>query len=125
MASPAAQFRLQLGASIRMLRLEKGWSQEQLAERAGLSYKFVGEVERGVGNPSVETLFEIATALGVEPVAFFESRAGTVDPFGPGVSEERLYSAREALESLEDLLKELAAPLRRRPARRTKKRRSR
>jgi transcriptional regulator with XRE-family HTH domain len=108
-----------------MLRLEKGWSQEQLAERAGLSYKFVGEVERGVGNPSVETLFEIATALGVEPVAFFQSRAATMDPFRPGVSEERLYSAREALESLEDLLKELAAPLRRRPARRAKKRRSR
>ena len=115
MPSPAAQFRMQLGARIRALRLAKKWSQEALAERAGLSYKFLGEVERGTGNPSVETLFEIASALGIELGDFFApaGASSAADAFAAGVSRDRLYSAREALESLDDLLKDLSEPMRR------------
>lgn len=44
-----------------------------MAERSGLSYKFIGEIERGMVNPSLETLISIANALHVEFVELFSS----------------------------------------------------
>jgi len=58
--------RRQVGENIRNLRKAKGWSQEVLGEQSGLSYKFVGEVERGMVNPSLDSLEAIAKALDVE-----------------------------------------------------------
>ena len=55
-----------LGRRIRSLRTIKGWSQQQLGEKADVNYKFVGEIERGRQNPSFDTLLKIASALGVE-----------------------------------------------------------
>lgn len=55
-----------VGGRIRDLRLKRGLTQEKLGERAGLSYKFVGEVERGVANPTLDTLGRLADAIGVE-----------------------------------------------------------
>ncbi|NVN91933.1 MAG: helix-turn-helix transcriptional regulator [Desulfuromonadales bacterium] len=46
-------------------------SQEELGEKAELSYKFVGEVERGSVNPSLDSLAGIAAALNVEIVKLF------------------------------------------------------
>jgi len=40
-------------------------SQEKLAEKADLSYKYLGEVERGYVNISLDSLMRIAKALGV------------------------------------------------------------
>jgi transcriptional regulator with XRE-family HTH domain len=40
-------------------------SQEKLAEKADLSYKYVGEVERGYVNISLDSLVRIARALGI------------------------------------------------------------
>ncbi len=48
---------------IRPLRLEKGWSQEQLATIAGLSTRTVQRIENGE-QASLETLTAIAAALG-------------------------------------------------------------
>jgi transcriptional regulator with XRE-family HTH domain len=39
--------RRQLGANVRRWRGRRGWTQDQLAEQASISAKFVGEVERG------------------------------------------------------------------------------
>ncbi|EMF6667215.1 TPA: helix-turn-helix domain-containing protein [Serratia marcescens] len=50
---------------IRPLRLEKGWSQEQLATVAGLSTRTVQRIENGE-QASLETLTAIAAALGVQ-----------------------------------------------------------
>jgi len=50
---------------IRELRLGKGWSQEELADRAGCHRTYVGMLERGQGNPSLLVLARIADALGV------------------------------------------------------------
>ena len=51
-------------------------SQEQLAAKAGLSYKFVGEVERGTGNPTVDTLAALSDALGVDAPELFGEPTG-------------------------------------------------
>lgn len=55
-----------LGRRIRSLRNIKGWTQEELGNRADINYKFLGEIERGQQNPSFNILVKIATALGVE-----------------------------------------------------------
>lgn len=54
-----------LGGRIRELRKKKGYSQEKLAEKANISAKYMGEVERGEVNISFSVLSEIASALGV------------------------------------------------------------
>lgn len=53
---------------LRELRLAKGLSQEELADRAGCHRTYVGMLERRSGNPSLRVLTELAAALDV-PVA--------------------------------------------------------
>ncbi len=60
-----------LGARIRQLRVARGWTQEQLAEHAGVHYKYLGDVERGVRNPALFNIARIARALGVPVVVLF------------------------------------------------------
>lgn len=55
-----------LGNRIRELRNSVGITQEKLGEKAGLSYKFIGEIERGQVNVSLDSLAKIAEALMVK-----------------------------------------------------------
>jgi transcriptional regulator with XRE-family HTH domain len=55
-----------LGRRIRSLRNEKGWTQQELGDQAEVNYKFIGEIERGQQNPSLNVLVKIAAALGVD-----------------------------------------------------------
>lgn len=50
---------------IRKLREDKGWTQEKLAQEAGLTWATVSRVERGEVTPSLPTAQAIAKALGV------------------------------------------------------------
>jgi len=52
---------------VRQLREARGWSQEELAERSNLNRSFVGEIERGVATPSLQTLNKLATGLELSP----------------------------------------------------------
>ncbi len=61
-----------VGEQIRKLRKLKGLTQERLAERSGLSYSYVSDVERGTRNISLESLGKIISALGVKPAQLFE-----------------------------------------------------
>ncbi len=54
-----------IGKHIKDLRVEKNLSQQALAELAGMSYKYLGEIERGQVNLSVEILIKIAQSLQV------------------------------------------------------------
>lgn len=58
-----------LGEAIRLTRTERGLSQEALAEAAPLHITYLGGVERGVRNPSYETVLRLARALNVTPGA--------------------------------------------------------
>lgn len=55
----------QLGLAIKLERVRKGLSQEELAEKAHLHRTYIGMVERAERNISVINLIQIATALGV------------------------------------------------------------
>ena len=53
------------GDHLRALREARGLSQERLGSKAGLSGKFVGEVERGEKSISLDSLWRVARALGL------------------------------------------------------------
>jgi transcriptional regulator with XRE-family HTH domain len=72
-----------LGKRIRLLRKSKGLTQEELSEKAGLSYKFVGEIERGEVNISLDSLIGIATALNVKINDLFPKEADIFPSFSP------------------------------------------
>lgn len=58
--------RKELGARIRELRKTAGLTQEELGEKADQNYKFIGELERGQVNVSLDSLVRITEALGVK-----------------------------------------------------------
>jgi transcriptional regulator with XRE-family HTH domain len=62
---PPASIKSRFGATIRTLRDERGLSQEELAERAGLHRNYVGGVERGERNIALENIVKLAKALSV------------------------------------------------------------
>lgn len=57
---------VKLGKKIRALREEKGYSQEGLAYEAGIARTYMGRVERGEQNISIQSLIKIALVLRVE-----------------------------------------------------------
>lgn len=59
------------GANIRKLRKQQGFTQGQLAERSGLSERYVSEVERGVANPRLMSLKDLAGGLGISIADLF------------------------------------------------------
>jgi transcriptional regulator with XRE-family HTH domain len=61
-----------LAERIRMLREAKGWTQEQLAERAAMQRSYLGDLELGRRNPSVRTLVKVANAFGISVQELFE-----------------------------------------------------
>lgn len=55
-----------IGQRIRELRRASGMSQEALAEKMGISSKYLSSIERGKENPTLDTFISLAAALGVE-----------------------------------------------------------
>jgi transcriptional regulator with XRE-family HTH domain len=54
-----------IGTRVRETRQERGWSQEHLADEAGIDRSYMSGIERGVRSLSVVKLAQIARALGV------------------------------------------------------------
>lgn len=68
----------QIGERIRSFRKAKGFSQEELAERASVHYTYIGQVERGEKNFSIDTLEKVIAALNItfeELFRFFPKNA--------------------------------------------------
>jgi len=55
-----------IGDHIRSLRIEKGLSQEDLANEAEVPISQIGRIERGETNPTISTLYVISEALEIE-----------------------------------------------------------
>ena len=60
------------GKRLKILRLDKELTQLELAEILDMSPNFIGMIERGERNTTVENVFKIARALGVKPSNLFE-----------------------------------------------------
>lgn len=57
-----------VGTNVRRLRQARSYTQEQFAERSGFSQQYISDLERGRRNPTVVSLYELASALDVSPV---------------------------------------------------------
>ncbi|WP_425105172.1 helix-turn-helix domain-containing protein [Ancylobacter sp.] len=57
-----------VGRNFARLRQAKDLTQEQVAERSGLSQQYLSGLERGRRNPTIITLYELARALDVSHV---------------------------------------------------------
>jgi transcriptional regulator with XRE-family HTH domain len=66
-----------VGGNVRRIRQKKRLTQEQLAEISGFSQQYISGLEQGRRNPTVVTLYELASALGV-------SHLDLVRPFRDG-----------------------------------------
>ena len=64
--------RRRLARNLIRLRTEKGWSQEELADEAGLHRTYISGIERCVRNPTVLILDRLARALKVQPTILLE-----------------------------------------------------
>lgn len=65
METRPAEIKKMLGSRVRALRTARGMTQEELGEKAFINYKYLGSIERGERNPSLESLARIADGLGV------------------------------------------------------------
>ena len=54
-----------VGRNFGRLRKQRGFTQEKFAEASGFTQQYVSGLERGRRNPTIVTLFELATTLGV------------------------------------------------------------
>lgn len=93
--SPAArQLRQEVGARIADLREERGWSQKELASRAGISPVRMSRIENGVYAPMLEDLPRLRIALGVAIDMLFP-----VTP-GAAIGDPRLAAAVQVFEAV-------------------------
>lgn len=64
--TPKSPLRDIVARNMRKLRAERGWSQEYLANEAGLNRTYLSAIERSEQNISIDNLYRVAEGFGVE-----------------------------------------------------------
>jgi transcriptional regulator with XRE-family HTH domain len=57
-----------VGRNFARLRKQRGFTQEKFSEASGFTQQYISDLERGRRNPTVVTLFELASTLGVSHI---------------------------------------------------------
>jgi len=57
---------VKFGKIVREMRLKRNWTQDYLAAELGVDAAFISRIERGMKNPSLETVLRLASALNVK-----------------------------------------------------------
>jgi transcriptional regulator with XRE-family HTH domain len=85
-----------IGALIRQLRDERGWTQARLANQAGITITCLSNLERGATHdPNIETIAGLAAAFGLQPSELDPRRLGEI------VTEQaRSFAQRKAITRL-------------------------
>lgn len=65
-------YNIQFCKALRYIRIDRGLTQEQLANDACINEKHYGRIERGECSPSLEFFFLLCNALDIRPDKFFE-----------------------------------------------------
>ena len=65
-----SELTIQFGQLVRKYRKEKNMSQEQLALLCNMDRSYLGRIERGEVNPTLEKIYELAIALDMHPSSF-------------------------------------------------------
>ncbi len=83
-----------VGRNVRRTRLEKGLTQEEFAEKSGFTQQYLSGLERGLRNPTIVSLYEIALALGVEHVALVTPDVAASEEEAPRLKHGGAEAAR-------------------------------
>ena len=70
-AAKLKKIRKEFGLRVRELRSEQGYSQEAFADECGLHRTYIGAIERGERNVSIDNIAKIAEALKIETKKLF------------------------------------------------------
>ena len=102
-----------LGQRVRVLRKQRGFSQERLGAQSSLSGKFIGEVERGEKSISIDSLYKVSVSLAV-PLGQLTNVARSRYTTVPSEDAEKIFAlvlgryprakVRRAYEMLEAML---------------------
>lgn len=98
--------RIRLGTQLQKHRLQRGMTQAELAEFSDLSLKYVGEVERGDANTTIEVLERLAAAVGWNPM---EALEGLREPLSEGVRLLLLDEVSQMVDRLRNMTRWLQA----------------
>ena len=79
----------EVGNRLRQYRKRIGLSQEKLALKAGITVSFLGEIERGIKKPSIESLEKLLNAMNISFCDFFDFEA-EIKPIKDCTNLERL-----------------------------------
>lgn len=90
---------IQIGEQIRYYRRKIGISQETLALIAELNPAYVGQIERGIKSPTINTLKKLADALGVSLATLFTPISDIETP----LSETRKHETEKIMLSINRL----------------------
>ncbi|WP_291756956.1 helix-turn-helix transcriptional regulator [Brevundimonas sp.] len=66
------------GRNVRRIRMSRGVTLEALAHDVGLAYSYVGQIERGGRNPTLDVVERLATALKVSSIELLSEPGDTV-----------------------------------------------
>ena len=69
----AASLKVRFGRAVRKLRSAADYSQESFADAIGVHRTYMGTLERGRGNPSLDIIAKIARGLGISLADLFEA----------------------------------------------------
>ena len=78
---------MDIGEKLRLLRIRRGLTQEDMADRCELSKGFISQVERNLASPSIATLTDMLECLGSNLSQFFSEDKDEKTVFTPQVVE--------------------------------------
>lgn len=92
-----------LGARVRVARRSRSWTQEELAEKVGISASFLGHIERGTRVASLETFVALCNEMGVTPEYLLCKNLRLPDEYATeGMTEEEKAKLQEFLQLAKD-----------------------
>jgi len=85
-----------VGSRIRKYRLKLNMTQEELAEKAGLHHTYIGQLERGEKNATLESIEKVVLGLGISFELLFEKLSPNVSGLSANIAAE-CYDLVDAL----------------------------
>jgi len=96
--------RLEFGRRLRKLRLDKGWTLAELAERSGLVISTISKAERGLIALTYDRLAMLAQALEVDLAAFFNAEGHSFAPGSFAVARKGDFKMQETKNYVYEML---------------------
>lgn len=93
-----------IGKKIRQMRIEKGFSQEQLSEKIDISPRHMCTIENGNSFPSLETFVNISEVLDIDINSFFNIKTAKIDRIRSEIYDLIQISSPNELYLIKDII---------------------